>query len=133
MGYRDKESWWFSLELSGAEYSFEDHYGGMLGALNNNGSRVCSFTIAHVDEHDKLMWYNSSLLKNKLVNATAFEIPTHWMMDGIWGKGATKPDFSCMKGAKIRETSEEVKRIIRDSVDRARDIDERIHGFISLK
>ena len=133
MGYGDKESWWFGLELSGAEYSFEDHYGGMLGALNDDGSRVCSFTIAHVDEHDKLMWYNGSLLKNKLVNATAFEIPTHWMMDGIWEKGATKPDFSCMKGAKIRETSEEVKEIIRDSVDRARDIDERIHGFISLK
>ena len=132
MGYGDKESWWFGLELSGAEYSFEDHYGGMLGALNDDGSRVCSFTIAHVDEHDKLMWYNGSLLKNKLVNATAFEIPTHWMLDGIWEKGATKPDLSCMKGATIRETSEEEKRIIGESVDHARGIDERIQGFTSL-
>lgn len=78
------------------------------------------------------MWYNGSLLKNKLVNATAFEIPTHWMLDGIREKGGSKPEPSCMKGATIRETSEEEKRIMRDSVDRARDIDERIHGSISL-
>ena len=132
MGYGDKESWWFGLELSGAEYSFEDHYGGILGTLNDDGSRVCSFTIAHVDEHDRLLWYNGSLLKNKLVNATVFEIPTHWMLDGVWEKGAIKPDPSCMKGATIQETSEEEKRIIRDSVTHARDIDERIHGFVTL-
>ena len=129
MGYGDKESWWFGLELSGAEYSFEDHYGGILGTMNDDESRVCSFTIAHTDEHDKLMWYNGSLLKNKLVNATTFEIPTHWMLDGVWEKGATKPEPSCMEGATIRETSEEEKRIIEDSVERARDIDNRIQGF----
>ena len=132
MGYGDKESWWFGLELSGAEYTFEDHYGSMLGTLNDDGSRVCSFTIAHVDEHDKLIWYNGSLLKNKLVNATAFEIPTHWMLDGVWEKGGSKPEISCMKEAKIRETSEEEKRIIGNSIDRAREIDERIHGFVSF-
>ena len=132
MGYGDKESWWFGLELSGAEYTFEGHYGGMLGTLNDDGSRVCSFTIAHVDEHDKLIWYNGSLLKNKLVNATAFEIPTHWMLDGIWEKGGSKPEISCMKEAKIRETSKEEKRIIGNSVDRAREIDERIHAFVSF-
>ena len=132
MGYGDKESWWFGLELSGAEYTFEDHYGSMLGTLNDDGSRVCSFTIAHVDEHDKLIWYNGSLLKNKLVNATAFEIPTHWMLDGIWEKGGSKPEISCMKEAKIRETSEEERKIIGNSIDRAREIDERIHGLVSF-
>ena len=88
----------------------------MLGTLNDDGSRVCSFTVAPVDEHDKLIWYNGSLLKNILVNATAFEIPTHWMLDGIWEKGGSKPEISCPKGAKIRETSEEEKRIIGNSI-----------------
>lgn len=63
MGYGDKESWWFGLELVGAEYSFEDHYGSMIGDLKEDQSKVCSFTIAHVDDRDKLLWYNGSLLK----------------------------------------------------------------------
>ena len=55
IGYGDKESWWFSLELSGAEYSFKDYYSRILRALNDNGSRVCSFTITYINEYDKLM------------------------------------------------------------------------------
>jgi len=39
--------------------------------------KVCGFTIVHTDEADKLLWYNSSLLKNKAVNSTALE-----MIDG---------------------------------------------------
>ena len=37
-----------------------------------------------------------------------------------------------MKGATIRETSEEEKMIIGDSIDHTRGIDERIQGFTSL-
>ena len=125
MSYGEKESWWFGLELSGATYSFENHYGSMLGQKNAaNGNKVCSFTIAHVDEHDKLLWYNGSLLRNKLINATAFDIPTHWMLDGVWEKGANKPDLSCMRGAPVRETSEGERKIVGDSVERAKEVDE---------
>ena len=133
MGYGDKESWWFGLELSGAEYTFENHYGGILGGLNDDKSKVCGFTIAHVDEHDKLLWYNGSLLKNKMVNLTEFDVPTHWMLDGVWEKGASKPDLSCMKDHTILETREQERKILRDSVDRARGIDTQIEQFTTLR
>lgn len=132
MGYGDKESWWFGLELSGAEYTFEEHYGGILGDLNADKNKVCSFTIAHFDEQEKLLWYNGSLLKNKLRNNTAFDVPTHYMIDGVWEKGATKPDASCLKDAKITETSGEERKILRKTVERAKDVDGRIEQFTTL-
>ena len=132
MGYGDKESWWFGLELSGAEYTFEDHYGGMLGDLNAEKTKVCSFTIAHFDEKDKLLWYNGSLLKNKLKNITAFDEPTHYMIDGVWEKGASKQDISCMRDATIMETSGEERKILRKSVERAKEVDLQIEQFATL-
>ncbi|KAL9577320.1 MAG: hypothetical protein Q9212_006437, partial [Teloschistes hypoglaucus] len=72
MGYGDKESWWFGLELVGAEYTFEEHYASIIGTPVTNQqrgeTRVCGFTIAHLDEAGKLLWYNGSLLKNKAVD-----------------------------------------------------------------
>ncbi|KAL8762159.1 MAG: hypothetical protein Q9184_001795 [Pyrenodesmia sp. 2 TL-2023] len=133
MGYGDKESWWFGLELSGAEYTFEDHYGGMLGYMNEDNLKTCSFTIAHFDEQDKLLWYNGSLLKNKLANATEFGIPTHYMLDGVWEKGATKQDMSCMKQGELRETSKEEKDILKKSIEKAKDLDARIEQFTALE
>ncbi|KAL8779714.1 MAG: hypothetical protein Q9213_006803 [Squamulea squamosa] len=132
MGYGDKESWWFGLELSGAQYTFEDHYGGMLGSMNADNNKVCSFTIAHFDEQDKLLWYNGSLLKNKLTNATEFDVPTHYMLEGVWEKGATKQDMSCMKEGKLKETSEEEREIVRKSIEKAKDSDVRIEQFTTL-
>lgn len=132
MGYGDKESWWFGLELTGAEYTFENHYGGMLGDLNSMKDKVCSFTIAHFDEKDKLLWYNGSLLKNKAKNITEFNVPTNYMFDGVWEKGATKPDISCMKDATIMETSEDERKVLRKSVERAEDVDVKIEEFTTL-
>ncbi|KAL9629308.1 MAG: hypothetical protein Q9204_005348 [Flavoplaca sp. TL-2023a] len=131
MGHGDKESWWFGFELSGAKYTFEDHYGGMLGSMDADNARVCSFTIAHFDEKDKLLWYNGSLLKNKLVNATEFDIPTHYMLDGVWEKGAAKKDMSCMKGGKLKEVSKEEREILRSSVEKAKDLDARMEHIVT--
>ena len=106
--YGDKESWWFGFELTGVPYSFEAHYGSLVGSVHRQGnvSKVCGFTIAHVDEKDKLLWYNGSLLKNKLVSMTEFDVPTHWMMDGVWEKGVLKKDMSCMSGAPLMSLDE---------------------------
>lgn len=105
MTYGDKESWWFGLELCGVPYAFEKHYGAVLGELRNDDGKVnvCGFTIAHVDEDDHLLWENGSLLKNKAVDKKEFNIPTHWMIDATWEKGATKADMSCMKEGHARE------------------------------
>jgi alpha 1,3-mannosyltransferase len=125
--YGDKESWWFGLELSGVPFTFENHYGAIVGYRIVNESdgteRVCSFTIAHTDEDDKLLWYNGSLLKNKAIDALEFEVPSHWMMDATWEKGGSKPEISCMRGGKAQSLTAEERKILEQSVEVARRID----------
>ncbi|RTE78043.1 hypothetical protein BHE90_007475 [Fusarium euwallaceae] len=142
--YGDKESWWIGFEATGSKYSFSPHYGGIVGWLESTEQdednvdkskreeevRVCSFVIAHVDQTDKLLWYNGGLLKNKIVNQTDFEVPTHWMIDQTWYKGAAKKDMSCMAGDKATELSEDERGILARSIDVARDVDERL-GLLS--
>ncbi|KAL8660674.1 MAG: hypothetical protein Q9202_006331 [Teloschistes flavicans] len=129
MGYGDKESWWFGLELSGAEYTFEDHYGSIVGTLSAEEDRVCGFTIAHLDEKGRLLWYNGSLLKNKAVDDLVFDVPTHWTMDGVWEKGARKQDMSCIRDARVNEVEREEMSVVERSVARAREIDTRIESL----
>jgi hypothetical protein len=130
--YGDKESWWFGLELSGVEYAFEEHYGSIAGSEVDD--KVCSFTIAHPDAQDerKLLWYNGSLLKNKAVNATEFEVPTSWMMDAEWQKGQQKKDMSCMKGGQIRMVLEEQVDVVRRNVEAAKEVDETFKDLINI-
>lgn len=88
--------------------------------------RVCSFVIAHVDQIDKLLWYNGGLLKNKIVNQTAFEVPTHWMIDQHWVKGGSKQDMSCMVGTEVSTLSEHELDILSRSIAVAQDVDEKL-------
>ncbi|KAJ4195663.1 hypothetical protein NW755_001823 [Fusarium falciforme] len=145
--YGDKESWWIGFEATGSKYAFSPHYGGIVGWLqpteqdeDNADSeekskreeevRVCSFVIAHVDQTNKLLWYNGGLLKNKIVNQTDFEVPTHWMIDQTWYKGAAKKDMSCMAGDQATELSEDERRVLARSIEVAKDVDERL-GLLS--
>ncbi|KAJ5769066.1 mannosyltransferase -domain-containing protein [Penicillium odoratum] len=128
MTYGDKESWWLGLELSGANYEFSKHYGGIIGweEVDERGrSKVCSFVIAHVDAHDELLWYNGGLLKNKarIDMANEYEVPSKWMIDANWQKGATKQDMSCMVGAEIKSLSNDQLRILERSIDLAKQVD----------
>ncbi|MCJ1295969.1 hypothetical protein MMC34_007534 [Xylographa carneopallida] len=135
MGYGDKESWWFGLELSGAAYTMEAHYGAILGwatAARNGQTKVCSFTIAHLDLRDRLLWYNGSLLKNKAVDKLEFEVPTHWMVDAVWEKGATKPDVSCMRDGLVKYVTDEESRILSASVEAAKKVDVLIIDLVGL-
>ncbi|KAF7547810.1 hypothetical protein G7046_g8891 [Stylonectria norvegica] len=123
----DKESWWLGLELAGSTYEFEAHYGSILGwaESSDEGSsdRVCSFVVAHVDQEDRLVWYNGSLLKNKTKDADEYEIPDSWMVDGKWAKGRTKKDMSCMMENTAVKLTERESRVLRDSVDGAKRVD----------
>ncbi|KAL7948260.1 glycosyltransferase family 71 protein [Trichoderma barbatum] len=124
--YGDKETWWLGLELAGSKYEFEKHYGSIVGwgkEGSSNDTAVCSFVIAHTDEEDKLLWYNGSLLKNKLADAHGYEVPLYWMMDGQWEKGAKK-EMSCMvEETRRRLTGEEVL-ILQHSIEAAVRVDE---------
>ena len=136
MGHGDKESWWFGMELSGANYTFEEHYGSIVGTVKEDAAdgktRVCGFTIAHVDEADRLLWYNGSLLKNKIVNPTEFDVPTHWMTDGVWEKGATKADMSCMTNTHVLDFTTEEIDIVRKSGEAAQAIDAKLKKILDI-
>ncbi|KAK3938890.1 mannosyltransferase putative-domain-containing protein [Diplogelasinospora grovesii] len=131
--YGDKESWWLGLELAGSQYAFEKHYAGIVGWMHENGTtskkkddgkkRVCSFVIAHVDEEDKLIWYNGGLAKNKMTMPDVFEVPTHWMIDADWEKGAAKEDMSCIAGGKAIPLTKEESAILAKSMKLAEEVD----------
>ncbi|RKL22183.1 hypothetical protein BFJ70_g13210 [Fusarium oxysporum] len=150
--YGDKESWWIGFEATGSRYAFSPHYGGIVGWLGPTKAeldaakkaeeekkqednkrddkeevRVCSFVIAHVDQNEKLLWYNGGLLKNKAVNQTEFEVPTHWMIDQKWHKGGSKQAMSCMVGTKASALTSGEKVVLEKSIQVAKDMDEKLH------
>lgn len=125
MTHGDKESWWFGLELTGAGYAFEKHYGAMVGWERNDTAteKICSFVIGHVDEEDELFWYNGGLLKNKQVDPHEFGLPTHLMVDGKWHKGAHKEKESCMDESVGKALPREVVDILDRSITLAKELD----------
>ncbi|KAF6802038.1 glycosyl transferase [Colletotrichum musicola] len=131
--YGDKETWWFGLELSGAGYAFEKHYGAMIGwfreKVDDVKQRICSFVIGHVDARDDLIWYNGGLLKNKKVNATEFGLPTHTLVDGEWEKGADRTQMSCMVGEAVQTLGRDMNFILNSSITLAQELDKEF-GFV---
>jgi hypothetical protein len=115
-------------------HTTEEHYGAIVGHSQNTASgkrtRVWSFTIAHVDHNNKLLWYNGGLLKNKEIDPNDFDVPTEWMIDGVWEKGATKQDMSCMRDAEVRSMQPQELDILRKTVDAAKRVDDVIRNEI---
>jgi len=127
--FGDKESWWLGFELTGVPYTFEAHYAPIVGSTvrtTDDANEICAFTIAHVDEAGRLLWYNGSLLRNKALNLTEFDIPTHWMIDGTWWKGSVRSEMSCMSGGLLRMLAEEETRVLTESVRVAMTVDQRL-------
>lgn len=131
--YGDKETWWFGLELSGATYAFEKHYGSMVGwfkdKVNDSVERICSFVIGHVDVRDDLIWYNGGLLKNKKVDPKEFGLPTHTVVDGTWEKGGDRTQMSCMVGHNVKPLNMDMQWILNSSITLAQELDQHF-GFI---
>ncbi|RAH76908.1 hypothetical protein BO86DRAFT_393097 [Aspergillus japonicus CBS 114.51] len=144
--YGDKESWWFGLELAGAEYAFSPHYGGIVGwareeevdelggVADGQSGGVCSFVIAHVDAKDRLLWYNGSLLKNKGQPGmeNEYQVPDKWMIDADWIKGARKQDQSCMVNGVVRDLTDEEKGILERSIELAKSLDGLVQSVQSV-
>jgi hypothetical protein len=129
--YGDKETWWMGLEMAGSDYEISSHYGGIVGweeTHENGAPKVCSFVIAHVDDSDKLLWYNGGLLKNKLTNDTEYEVPAKWMIDADWLKGGSKEAMSCMINGPINNLTEAEQTVIARSIEQAREMDKVFHN-----
>ncbi|KAL2874691.1 hypothetical protein SGCOL_010162 [Colletotrichum sp. CLE4] len=131
--YGDKETWWFGLELSGASYAFEKHYGSMVGwfkdKVNDSVERICSFVIGHVDVRDDLIWYNGGILKNKKVDPKEFGLPTHTVVDGTWEKGGDRTQMSCMVGHNVKPLNMDMQWILNSSITLAQELDQHF-GFL---
>jgi len=127
--YGDKESWWLGLELAGATYEFEKHYGAIVGWEENDDQgkdKVCSIYIAHVDEKDQLLWYNGGLLRDKndkLGTHASYEVPQTWMVDAEWQKSPVRGAPSCMVGGEAHRLTERETQILADSIDWAKKAD----------
>ncbi|KAK0612564.1 glycosyltransferase family 71 protein [Bombardia bombarda] len=126
--YGDKETWWFGLELAGATYEFEKHYGAIVGweETDEEGRRkVCSFVIAHVDEKDQLLWYNGGLLKNKALEEmkNVYQVPQKWMVDAEWKKGIAKSDMSCMVGGEVHDLTPKELDTLAQAIEQAKKVD----------
>ncbi|ODA79030.1 hypothetical protein RJ55_04620 [Drechmeria coniospora] len=128
--YGDKETWWLGLELAGSPYQFEQHYGSILGwrkdqppNVDELPNRVCSFVIAHTDARGRLLWYNGSLVKNKMVEPESYQVPNAWMVGGEWEKGGAKKDMSCMVKAKVKTLTLHEQRVLEHSIEEAKKVD----------
>lgn len=93
-------------------------------------TRVCSFTIAHTDEKDRLLWLNGGLLKNKAVNATEYWVPDALMIDGEWEKGHYRESWSCKKDGEVSSVDEETIDILEMSVVEAQRLDSKVLMFL---
>ncbi|KAH8901940.1 hypothetical protein BR93DRAFT_954223 [Coniochaeta sp. PMI_546] len=135
--YGDKETWWMGLEMAGADYEMARHYGGIVGweerHAEDGSPKVCSFVIAHVDEADRLLWYNGGLLKNKLTNDTEYEVPDRWMMDADWLKGGSKEAMSCMVHGTVNNLTEAERGVLARSIEQAREMDKVFHNVFHNK
>lgn len=124
--YGDKETWWLGLELAGADYEF-DKYAGVIGwdkdeaEDNISTDHVCAFTIAHVDTKGELVWYNGSLLKNKLVDLQRYEVPEVWMIGGTWAKFDPK-GLSCMTVAETIKLTDEQRAMLARTIEAAKEV-----------
>ena len=80
----------------------------------------------------KLLWYNGSLLKNKAVDLEEFDVPTHYMVDGVWEKGGSKPEISCMRDAEVKDVTAEEREVLAKSVEAAKKVDEEVKKLTNI-
>jgi hypothetical protein len=59
-----------------------------------------------------------------------FDIPTEWMIDGVWEKGLTKQDMSCMSGAEVQSIDQGMVQLLQSSVELAKQVDNNLRQRI---
>ncbi|KAI9642630.1 hypothetical protein NHQ30_009435 [Ciborinia camelliae] len=140
----DKETFWLGMELSGVEYSFAEHYGGIIGDRVNDTvtpvrEKLCGSVIAHVDERERLLWFNGGLVRRKddSEGRRAFmdvrgEAVGLWALDGKWrwNSEGNRWNMACMEGGAVKELSEDERQVIEGSVEGAKEVDERFENLI---
>lgn len=145
----DEESWWMGFELSGSKYDMEKHYGVILEwaspsglevvhevdtseedtkTTEGSGSRkICSVVVAHLDEHDNIIWYNGGLWKSNKVSELADEryaLPDQWMLGGDRQEGPGTNEMGCvLAGSQVHNFVHRETKVLQDSIAQAKRVD----------
>ncbi len=134
-GDGDRDSWWLGYELAGVPYSWENRYGGMIGwpeKRKGKGERVCGNTNLHLDENDKPLWFSGGLVDKDEIGdggRGGYKVPTHWMAEGEFQKRGDERRRDCMWGDAVRVVGMEERRVLEESGEAARTVDEKSRLF----
>ncbi|KAI4183010.1 MAG: hypothetical protein L6R41_005654 [Letrouitia leprolyta] len=155
-GKGDADSWWFGFELSGSGYAWGGGYGGTVGwerekegsastlsllssssneqsgKRKNRKQRVCGNTNLQLDFEDRPLWYSGLLAKNRDSDEEEegrYEVPTNWMVDGVWQRSKEEGGEDCMWRGEVKELGTEETRVLEKSVREARRVDRRVEKF----
>ncbi|KAL8827192.1 MAG: hypothetical protein Q9170_007106 [Blastenia crenularia] len=130
-GNGDQESWWFGFELIGSVYAWGQRYGGTIGWLKDEGDgrkrdnkeRVCGDTNLQVDGEGRPLFYRGTLARNRKVEEMGYEVPTRWMVGGVWQQSGTEGELDCMWGDEVRVVGKQETRVLEMSVEAAKRVD----------
>ncbi len=123
----DKETFWFGLELCQVPYYFAKYYAIGLGPLSDGN--VCGNAIAHLDERDRLLWFNGALLANKHQDKGTYANFTHYILDGHWEPLGPLGE-NCENQGVLLTVSEQEKNVLSSSIREAKIIDEQFKDLI---
>jgi len=127
----DKETYWLGLELTEVPYVFAEHHAAALGVeVGEKG--VCGSHQGHLDEKGKLIWFNGSLLKNKVGSLRHFMIADRLMIDGNWHWDTTADHTSCMEEGNTTPLDHKERDILEKSRHVAMKLDEKFGRLINL-
>jgi alpha 1,3-mannosyltransferase len=127
----DKETYWLGLELTEVPYVFAEHYAAALGVEVGEKS-VCGSHQAHLDEKGKLIWFNGSLLKNKVGSLRQFMAADRLMIDGNWHWDLNTDHTSCMEEGNTTPLDRKERDILEKSRRVAMRLDEKFSQLINL-
>lgn len=123
----DKETFWLGLEMCQVPYHFAKHYGIGLGPVSDGN--VCGIAIAHLDERDRLLWFNGALLANKHQDKGIYANFTHYVLDGHWEPIGPLGE-TCENQGVLLTLSEQEKKVLSGSIREAKIIDEQFKDLI---
>ncbi|KAG2208945.1 hypothetical protein INT47_011085 [Mucor saturninus] len=86
----DKETFWIGFEMISAPYVFIKSYGAVIGGLGDAGATgtVCGNQL-HLDTHNKPMWWNGGLLRDKNKWDDRYMKFTHFSQGDDWEFGSS--------------------------------------------
>ena len=123
----DKETFWLGLEMCQVPYYFAKHYAIGLGPINDGN--VCGNAIAHLDEKDRLLWFNGALLANKHGDKRTYGNFTHYILDGHWEPLGALGE-NCENQGVVLRVSEQEKKVLSGSIREAKLVDERFQDLL---